>query len=330
MKLREQIEAWHDLALKALELEIQDFKEVKPNLVAFIGLGGSGIVGDFVKALCYDVLDLPVYIVKEARLPKWVKEGSLVFAISYSGDTIETLIAVEDAVRRGSVVYVITSNGELLDYAENRKLPRVKLDEGYAPRAALPLMLYSCLNILKALGLVNLDVERSLEVLKDVKDNKAVAEKLAQGLLHNSIPAIIADARFEALAWRFKSDLNENAKISAKCEIVPESMHNDIMGYEGNRKPTLAVVLNANDQHLYTKILEEFVEEHLRELKVLVEELRLKGRDMLAKLMYGSQISSLASIALAEKQGISPEATVSIAKYKERLRKLASVWIRLS
>jgi len=324
--LEEQVKGWYSLARRALSFKVEGLKEVKPSSIVFLGLGGSGIVGDYVKTLCYDRLSIPVHVVKEARLPRWVGKDSLVVAVSYSGNTLETLMAVEEALRRGCQVYVVSSNGRLIELAHRRELPYVKLDEGYAPRAALPLMFYPCLNLLGELGLNVVEddeIEESLEVLRDLDESLREAEGIALSLIEDRTPAIIADARYEALAWRFKSDLNENAKMSAKCEVVPESMHNDVVGYERRRSPLRALIISAGDDHLYTKLLEGFVKENLEEAQVSVKVLRLRGKSMLAKLMHGSHVSGLTSVAAAKMLGVEPEPTPSISKYKKALEELA-------
>ncbi|MHC1601023.1 MAG: bifunctional phosphoglucose/phosphomannose isomerase [Candidatus Nezhaarchaeales archaeon] len=323
--IERHIEAWYDMAIRALKLDIEKLKAPKPSSLVFLGLGGSGIIGDYIKALGYDKLDIPIHVIKEARLPKWIGKESLVIAVSYSGNTLETIEATRDALNKGSMVYIISSNGKLIEYARQKGLPHIKLDEGYAPRAALPLMLYSCLKLLNSLGLCVADdnaIEESIELLKATSQNKVIAEKIALSLAEGGIPSIIADARFEALALRFKNDLNENAKMSAKCEIIPEAMHNDIVGYERGVCPQKALILSADDDHLYTKLIEEFVEKILKKFHIQTLTLNLKGKSMLAKLMYGTHISSLMSIAIAKKHNVNPESTVSISEYKKTLKEL--------
>ena len=323
--IERHVEAWYNMAIRALKLSFEEPKVPKPASLIFLGLGGSGIVGDYIKALGHDKLDIPIHVIKEARIPRWVGKESLVIAISYSGNTLETIEATRDALNRGSMVYIVSSNGELIEYARQKGLPYIKLDEGYAPRAALPLMLYSCLKLLDSLGLCIADkraIEESLELLKVITQNKAIAEEVAQSLAEGGMPSIIADARFEALALRFKNDLNENAKMSAKCEIIPEAMHNDIVGYERGICPQKALILNADDNHFYTKLIEEFVEKTLRKFHVQTLTLRLRGKSMLAKLMYGSHISSLMSIAIAKKHSVNPDLTISISEYKKTLKEL--------
>jgi len=316
--LEGQVKGWYEQSVRALSLPIEGAQRAS----LLLGMGGSGIVGDYVKAMCVDRLDVPVFVVKEARLPRWVKGDSLVVAISYSGNTLETVAAAREALARGALTCVVSSGGRLMELAESRGLPRVRLEGGYAPRAALPMMLYSCLRMLREVGIEVVEpseVEESLELLRDVEGSLSEASAIARSLVEDRTPVIVADARYEALAWRFKSDLNENAKMSAKCEVVPESMHNDVVGYEGDRHPSRALILSAGDDHPYTRIVEGFVREALEEAGVEVRLLRLKGSSMLAKLMYGSHVSSLASIEAARLLGMDPEPTRNISRYKRAL-----------
>lgn len=323
--IERHIETWYEMALRTLRLDFEVPDATSISSLVFLGLGGSGIVGDYIRTLAHDRLDVPLHVVKEARLPRWVGRGAFVIAISYSGNTLETIEATQIAFKRGSKVYVISSNGILINYAHQKGIPYIKLDEGYAPRAAMPLMLYPCLRLLNLMGFPiagDDEIVESMEVLKEVEENRGVAEKLALNLTGEEMPTIIADSRFEALALRFKNDLNENAKMSAKCDIIPESMHNDIVGYERGVCPRKALILDADDNHFYTHLIKEFVADILNKFQVKTLMLRLKGRGMLTKLMYGSHISGLMSIAIARMRNIDPEATISISKYKIKLEEI--------
>ena len=330
MKLEEQFKKWYELALKALQVEIEELRGLRPSNVFFLGLGGSGIVGDYIRVLSLNRVNVPIHVVKSLEIPKWIDDKSLVVAISYSGDTLETIRAFEEAAQRTKRLCVVSSGGELIGKAKSLNLPHIELDKGYAPRAALPLMLFSLIKLMDAIGLSIAsedEISESLEILKQYDELAVQANQIANEMANADIPVIIADVRFEPLAFRFKNDLNENAKMLARCEVIPEAMHNDIVGYEGAHKPKIALILSAGDEHIYTKILEEFVKESLESLGVKTLTLKLKGSSQLAKLIHGSYMSGLISIALAKKFGVDPHATISISRYKEKLRELKARYL---
>ncbi|MEM2404769.1 MAG: SIS domain-containing protein, partial [Candidatus Methanomethylicia archaeon] len=190
------------------------------------------------------------------------------------------------------------------------------------PRSAFPLLLYSLLRILLMLD-VNIveewEINESIDVLKDVNGNIEDARKISN-ILIDSIPIIIADVRYEPLAVRFKNELNENSKMIAKYEIIPEYFHNDIVGYEGSRGNFKVLILDPKDESIYTYMLRSFILNYLRDLEFKVLSLELKGSSPLTKLIYGSHIAGLLSVMIAKAKNINPLQTKSIDKYKEFLK----------
>lgn len=318
--------SWYQLAVKALNYTVNNLKEVSFNKVLISGMGGSGIVGDFIKSLAYDSIKIPFYVVKDFRIPAWVDEKTLVISISYSGNTLETLKSVVKAKEKNAIISVISSNGKLLNYAIENELMFIEVEKGYAPRAAFPLLLYSTLKLLKELNLDIIkesEVKESLDILKNANNYIPLCREVAKEIL-NALPIIIVDSRYEPLGCRFKNELNENAKIIAKYEVIPEWSHNDIVGYEKSPKIFRVIIINPKDSSFYQKIMEEFIVNYLTSEGFKVINLELKGTTFFSKLMYGTLIAGITSVILAKIRGLDPLVTQSISKYKKYVKEVFS------
>jgi glucose/mannose-6-phosphate isomerase len=315
--------SWPIMACKALKYPIENFKTYLFDNIAVVGMGGSGIVGDFIKTLGFERLSIPVYVFKSFNIPKWVNSKTLLIAISYSGNTLETIESVKHGVKYGASIVAISSGGLLEKIALNNKFPYVRVDGGYTPRSAFPLLLYSALRIL---SMLNLDIVEEWEINESIDflntDRNMETAREVANTIKDSIPIIIADVRYEPLALRFKNELNENSKMIAKYEVIPEYFHNDIVGYEGSRGNFKVLILDPKDETIYSDMLTNFILSYLRDLGFEALSLELKGKSPLTKLIYGSHIAGLSSVMIAESKSINPLQTISINKYKEFLKKI--------
>jgi len=307
---------WFNQATRALNYEIKGGLWEPPyDGLVIAGMGGSGIVGDVVYVLSSEQLSIPVTVIKDHALPKWVKGNWLMIAVSYSGNTLETLLAVKEGLSRGIKVAAVASGGKLADLAASKGLPYVQVDSGYAPRSAFPALLISTLRLLDALGLkLCEDLRKPIEVLRDSRVAEEVAEEVIKAVV-GRIPFFIASTRYYPLAVRAKNEFNENTKILAKAEVVPEWGHNDIVGWEGWREPIAAVVFREGDNELM-----RFVAEHLRDSGVPVKEFEVEGSNYVGDILKWSQVVGVASVKLAIELGINPRETKSISKYKAFLK----------
>jgi glucose/mannose-6-phosphate isomerase len=129
-------------------------KFAAPDNIVVIGMGGSAIGGDILKDYVKDKLSVPIEVCRDYQLPAYVGKKTLVLAMSYSGETEETLSAFLDALRRGCMIFCVTSGGSLAKYARKQKIPYVQVPGGMPPRAALPYMLVPLLILFEKVGLI--------------------------------------------------------------------------------------------------------------------------------------------------------------------------------
>ncbi|MEM0045475.1 MAG: SIS domain-containing protein [Desulfurococcaceae archaeon] len=301
--------------------------------VVVAGMGGSGIVGDYLQVLSTASGTIPVYVVKSHTVPGFIDRGTLFIAVSYSGDTLETVLALRHALRKRVTAITVSSGGALREEALKNNLLHIPLPQGLLPRVSLPAMLYSVLGVLDASGYPVVpkgEASASVEFLEEYMDECVeVSENLANWLfvdvvLGSRLPVIASHSPLEALAIRGKNEFNENSKLVVKVDVAPEWMHNDIVGYEKPVYRKYGVLEIVDPENTVGVKLVNFMERVYSENNAVYFRLELRGRNMLEKLMYGSLILGLASVKLAERRLLDPAETKSILLYKRSVREIFS------
>ena len=309
---------WRSLTERTLDTEVENpGGGGSYDGIALTGMGGSGIIGDVIHVLASEFSDVPTVVVKDFSLPKYVRGGWLVLAISYSGNTKETLSTVHEALSRGCDVAGVSSGGKLAEIAREKGLTYLQVEGGRVPRASMPALLVGALKVLRAKG-VNfpLPSPEGIAKLGNVGEAEALAEDIVEGLA-GRIPVFLSDTRHYPLAVRAKNEFNENAKIPAKVEVLPEWGHNDIVGWEKWLGPFTAVVLELGEGDKLMK----FAADYLREVNVPVKELVMSdSMPYVDRVLWYSLVLGLASLKLAEVRGVDPGVTASISKYKTFLK----------
>src|SRR5256885_1979311 len=159
--------------------------------VVICGMGGSGVSGDFLRALYRERLPVPLEVVKGPELPAFCGRETLVLCSSYSGGTAETLACFEEASERGCRIVSVTSGGELASRSRDRAVPVVTLPGGApGPRAAVGYLLCGALAALESMGLVP-------SATADLEETAAELESLAEGLG----PSPAANRAKDLAAW---------------------------------------------------------------------------------------------------------------------------------
>jgi glucose/mannose-6-phosphate isomerase len=284
--------------------------------IVVVGMGGSAVAGDVLAALAAPRLRFPVQVVRGGDLPEHCGIHTLVIASSYSGDTAETLASFEEAVRRGSRLLAITSGGALARRAEELSIGRVAVPAGYMPRAAFGFLSLGVLGALEAMGVVpavpdDLDEAETLmrEVLEgggpDVPSDRNPAKELARSI-GDRVPVVWGAEGIGAVAaTRWKTQLNENAKVPAFASEIPELDHNEIVGWSPGRGEGFALIVLRHDGEP-PDVAARFPlsVEIVRSSGATVHEVRARGRSGLARLLtltlQGDLVSTYLGIALGE------------------------------
>jgi glucose/mannose-6-phosphate isomerase len=305
----------------------------RPRLVVVAGMGGSAAGGDLVAACASDTLDVPILVHRGYGLPAAAARESLVVALSYSGDTAEVLSAVDVALERRIPVVAVTAGGTLGALAQARGLPRVTLPSGLMPRMALGYLAFPLLTVLASCGApaaTAADVEEALGVLSDQSEDlvpqrptdKNEAKRLAMAI-GTRLPAIYGGPLTGAVAYRWKTDLEENAKVLAIAGAVPEMNHNEIEVWSGAGAGTRHAVILREDSEP-PEIARRFT--LLRELLGPdaggVSEAWARGRGRLARLLSLVALGQWVSYYVAMLQGVDPWPVPVLTEVKRRLSPL--------
>jgi glucose/mannose-6-phosphate isomerase len=260
------------------------------------GMGGSGVVGDLLRdfSIAHD-WDFEVIPVKDYFLR--ARDGLLI-AVSYSGETVETLYTVEYAIRRRMPAVAITTGGRLARMG----VPAVLVPRASAPRAALPQLLTAALHVVRRLYGIKIDVPGALGPV-----DESLVRRLVEDFQRR--PTVIAPESMRGVAYRVKNEFNENSKIEPSVEILPEAHHNWI---EGSERPVVALTSPDIPREHQERV--EATLEVLGGSKYVVE---MGVRGVLAFLRE----VGIASVRLAEARGVDPLATPRINALKSRLQR---------
>jgi glucose/mannose-6-phosphate isomerase len=226
--------------------------------VVVLGMGGSGVAGDVLAAIAAPFMAVPVTVSKGYEAPSSVGEGTLCFAISYSGDTEETLQAAQAAAAAGARMVVLSTGGELQALARTWDAPHIVLPECPMPRAGIGSVSIPPLIVLERIGLfpgATQYVADAVDQLKRRRDKLIVDGGPAQLLarqIGGTMPVVYGgDALGAAAAYRFKCQVNENAKAPAFWAPMPEMAHNEICGWGQHGDITRQVMTVVRFRHAF-------------------------------------------------------------------------------
>ena len=286
--------------------------------IVVLGMGGSGIVGDYLRVLLRNS-SLPIQVNKHSTPPKSISKNTLVMAVSYSGKTQETLDALDICVKAGAKVVLVTSKRELGSTHYEGKVPCITVPENGHSRASLGYMLVPLLYMLQDANIlkrIDRDITETVEVLNQIKDEckpevplkKNPARSLASELSAR-FPIIYGEYNFtDAVALRWKQMLNENAKTHCHYDTFPELLHNEIEAWDEPKNNDQKYALILLRDSLYER--ETGLQERIAAAKYIVQqkssifELWSRGRSELARLLSLTYLGDLVSVYLARAKGV--------------------------
>jgi glucose/mannose-6-phosphate isomerase len=297
------------------------------------GMGGSGVAGDVVRALYVDRLAVPITVCRGYSVPESCGRDTLVVAVSFSGDTEETVAAYADAVSRGARVVAIAGEGELAALCEADEVARVPVPRDIpAPRAALGFLSGAAIGVLEAVGLVPAASESVDEASGHLRglarslgpDRPAEANE-AKGLaswLHGRTPIIWgSEGLAEAAAVRWKTQFNENAKVPAFWGVIPEIDHNEVEGWAGDAgRSFAAIVLRHRGEHPRIDARVVATTQAVSTSGLMVREVRAAHPATLAALMSLIMVGDFTTTYLGILRGVDPSPVPVLTRLKVRLR----------
>jgi glucose/mannose-6-phosphate isomerase len=301
--------------------------------VVVIGMGGSGITGDVVTAVTDPLMPVPIVVCKSYECPAFVGPDSLVFAISASGNTEETVQAATDAEGSGAHVVAVTSGGQLAELASHWGSPVFPVPgEIPQPRAALGAMAIPPLVVLDHLGLYRGGqswIAAAVDQLKRRRDEiEAAGDASEPAAVARSIGRTIALVHGGGLvgstaAQRWKTQINENAKAPAFYAAQPELCHNEVCGWGVNgdvtRQMITTVALRHEGEHPQVGRRFELTAEIMREVVAGVIEVQAAGDGDLAQLFDLILLGDYMSLYLAAEAGVDPGPVPVLGELKAAL-----------
>jgi glucose/mannose-6-phosphate isomerase len=316
-QLREAVEIAKQAKLTSYNGELKN--------VLISGLGGSGIGGTLVAELCENGGTIPVLVNKKYQIPSFIGPNTLFIASSYSGNTEETIEATLAAKEKGAKIVCVSSGGRIIEMAKENNWDYVIVPGGNPPRACLGYSLVQLLNIL-SFNKITSDImfkqlEGAIKLIDAEEENiQKEAKEIAKKLV-GKIP-VIYTLSLEAVAVRFRQQINENGKNLCWHHVIPEMNHNELVGWTDiNENLAVLVLRNSSDFYRNVKRLEvnlDIISKYTKNITTL----NSKGNNTIEEAIYLIHLTDWVSCFLADEKGVDVMEVKVIDHLKGELSKI--------
>jgi len=300
---------------KHLRLAVEIGKKAnfkKPNSafhhVVVTGLGGSGIGGTIVSQLVSDNMKIPLLVNNDYGLPAYVGKDSLVIVSSYSGNTEETLSAMEIALEKGAEVACISAGGKVVELAKEKGLNFIQIPTGIPPRGSFGLNSPQLFYVLQQYGLIDGSFEKEiLDAADSIDKHEEAIKKEARVIaevIKDSIPVVYSDAAYAGVSIRLRQQINENAKMLCWHHVFPEMNHNELVGWAGGDKRFSVILMRTEGDHLRTQLRMNLSKAIFKKHTEKVVEMHAKGDSIIERSYYLIHLGDWMSVILADMKGV--------------------------
>jgi glucose/mannose-6-phosphate isomerase len=291
------------------------------------GMGGSAVGAVLARAVLDDRASRPIVVMRDYGLPAWTTPESTVLCASYSGNTEETLAAYEAAGMLGARRIVATTGGKLAAAAREDGVPVIPLPGAFQPRAAVGYMLVVALEVAAICGAgpslhaeIDVAAAHSEALVSEWGPDGAedgLAKQIARGI-HGTIPQIAGAGLTTPIAYRWKTQLNENAKVPAFANELPELDHNEIVGWAGAAElgRFSAIFLDDSDLHPRARQRIELTRGLISGTAAASFRIESRGETRMERLISLVLLGDLVSIYAAVLRGIDPTPVEAIERLK--------------
>ena len=310
------------------DFEVQSYKDL-----LIVGMGGSGVSGDVLKLVLNETTQISVEVRKAYGIPEVTAERKpKCLFISYSGNTEETVAAVNDAIKYNLDWCVISSGGHLLELAKEHSRPFVKVPEGLQPRAAFGLMTKAVMHYVSPdTGVDYLEkCNQAGNYLNEILANQAENELLSQALqiskeINSKTSVIYGGTPLTYLvAQRWKTQINENAKSKAFVGYMPEIHHNEILSWEANKEDSKKnyqlLFLRSSDENSQISKRFELTKEIIGDKVDISEIENISSENIISNLFHLTLLGDLVSVYMADNLDIDPYDITAIENLKKLLK----------
>ena len=314
---------WPEIAKQAYDSNLESIDFPNIDNVIFAGMGGSGAIGDLFSSIL-SKSNIHVSLVKGYHLPKTVDSKTLVITTSISGDTDETLSVLKSAQRTDCKIMAFSLGGKMEELCKKNHIEYRKIDYIHSPRSSLVKYVYSMLKILNQI----LPVTKN-EIIESINELDSIQNNISSENLSDSnraidlanwirgIPLIYYPYGLQSAAIRFKSSLQENAKMHAMIEDVIEASHNNIVSWE---RPSIVqpILIQGKDDYIKTKERWGIIEQYLQENKIDFKKVDSVNGNILSKIIVLYYLFDYCSIykAIMNKTDPTPVSSINFIKSK--------------
>ncbi|MFA5797579.1 MAG: bifunctional phosphoglucose/phosphomannose isomerase [Candidatus Woesearchaeota archaeon] len=290
------------------------------------GMGGSSISGLLLQN--YLELRIPIVATQNYHIPASCTKNSLLFIASYSGNTEESVSCYREAIKQKLNIVVIASGGKLQENAVRDKAPFILIPKGLQPRNAISYLFFPMIRVLENSKIITSKSDEVDKTIESLKKNHVSYEKTADGIakkLINTIPIIYASERNWSIAYRWKCELNENAKIMAFANKFPELNHNEFMGYKNYANQDVKahlILLHDDDDHKRIQKRMTITKKFIKEMttgKLEITEINISGQHRLTQLFTGIYVGDFVSYFLALNYATDPTPVDIIERFKKEM-----------
>ncbi len=342
--LRSDFDSWPSLAQDVWNtVETPQLQRSYSSLL-FVGMGGSGIIGEVMLDLAAEMDSLRIDVLKDYHLPKSYGSDTLVVAVSCSGNTEETLSVVDEAMKRGLDICAFGSGGELEKLSSsNPRIAFAKTPMLQVPRTSFPGLFYAVLKFMNQNGYLKIPddhIKDSIDCLRRVRElcisthirqNRSLEIATELTSSKSTVPLIYSSRRTRAVGLRFLQSLSENAKMHGFQGVVPELCHNEVVGWDllATRKQArsraspidfVPVSARLDDDPLEIKTRFQILEEILRKSKTRFVQAPNLGTNYLSRIVSMIYFLDYTTYYTAIMRGIDPIQTPSIDFLKKELK----------
>ena len=286
------------------------------------GMGGSAIGADLAAAALGDRLARPLATVRGYELPSWASAEWTVLCCSYSGNTEETLACFAAAGELGARRIVASTGGALVDGAREAGVPVIGLPGIFQPRAAVAYMFASAAEVAALAGAaphVHEEIEDAAAFLG--RESGALQTRAAElaAELEGAFPVVYGAGLTAPVARRWKTQVNENAKLPAFFSELPEADHNELCGWPAGEGRFAAVFLEDPDQHPRERRRSELTAAAIAAEGAAAIRVEAAGKTRVARLLWATMLGDLVSLELARARGVDPLPVEPIERFKEAM-----------
>jgi glucose/mannose-6-phosphate isomerase len=318
-QLREAMEIGKNSKLAGPKNEIRN--------ILITGLGGSGIGGTIVAEIVAGECKVPISVNKDYFIPAFVDERTLVIVCSYSGNTEETVQALEAAMKKNATIACVTSGGKIAEMAKANNFDTILIPGGMPPRACLGYSLVQLFYILNKYKMTGDDFKNqfssSIASLEKEKNNILKEADSLGDFFNTKIPVIYAVDGYNGVATRFRQQINENSKMLCWHNILPEMNHNELVGWTEKHDNLAVLILRNETDYSRTQARLEISSGVFKKYTPHVRELWSKGNSHLERALYLIHLTDYVSVILAEKRKIDAMEVNIINHLKGELSKIS-------